>query len=739
MIFPHVPSIDREQVLARLLRQTPEITEEERQALMDQATSQDPFGELYNFGSAAALSGAGMTSLAAEGLRYIGALDEHSVLPEVPPRTPELEEIPGTYEWGMENVGAEPYAPESLVGSFMDPATASMAGVAAIRALRPTRNLTKKPLPLGRMWDDVDDYDNALAMAKKGTHLKRDKNGQYIGAPRGVDTPQKLQKLRDKADQAVADGIYGSGWYDEARQTAQELSPDPTMQKLFARGTAAYSPQASPSVEVGHFAKQHNTKMLTGEDIAPRTKQQSWNVREAYTSDGIDPENIVLGDKTSPYANAKDPTIPDETLYKTANDIWHGRVMGYGDDFDRGFSPQEHGFLTGENLLLAERAGAKFGSVGHRFTPRTAQAATWVSTREKSYIAKKVAAAKKKGQEVDMAALTQQAKEFAASGIDPAVKRNSAYITSEARTGAGVKHAAMDDPQQIRDYTDRVQEISARDPILEDLGIYHKSAQATEGRYLNSLGEVETNPGFAHQTLVGTDIPKPGTKELPRTQASDQAALDYATHMGAVLRSQEAGAWSRFLPQNMGNQRVGDLNAVMLRHPSGQPDIPGMDLVNYSPESSMGVKFGEMGPETGNIKELQKLVPETVDYTRGRVESGYIDTGLTSEPGSGVATQRLLEAGENSPIANIEQRTAKSVAQQAAAMNVLDQEVAAKTGTKLRDDIMKMRDILSKGGVPALRKYVKENGAYGLPAVLLAILFRPDGSETNDALSLQEE
>lgn len=125
-------------ILAQLLRAKPQITEEEARALMDQVTSDDPMGELYNFGSAIAMAPAGLTSLAAEGIRATGLLDEESVLPEVPARRPELSEIPGTYEWGMERVGAEPYAPESITGSFLDPtALASVVPAAAMaKALR---------------------------------------------------------------------------------------------------------------------------------------------------------------------------------------------------------------------------------------------------------------------------------------------------------------------------------------------------------------------------------------------------------------------------------------------------------------------------------------------------------------------------------------------------------------------------------------------------------------------------
>lgn len=102
------------------------LTEEEARRKFAESVP-DPLEELYNLGSAAALSGAGVTSLIADALRSTGMYDEESVIEGVPDSRPELSEFPGTYEWGMEQVGADPYAGESMIGTFFDPA--SMASI----------------------------------------------------------------------------------------------------------------------------------------------------------------------------------------------------------------------------------------------------------------------------------------------------------------------------------------------------------------------------------------------------------------------------------------------------------------------------------------------------------------------------------------------------------------------------------------------------------------------------------
>lgn len=115
----------------------------------------DPIGEVRSFLAAMATAPAGATSLAAELLRNTGLMDEDytSVITgETTTTRPELEDIPGTWEWTMKESGYDPYAPEALLGSFLDPASAG-AGMQAI--LGPAlRKLIKETgdLPKDMQW-----------------------------------------------------------------------------------------------------------------------------------------------------------------------------------------------------------------------------------------------------------------------------------------------------------------------------------------------------------------------------------------------------------------------------------------------------------------------------------------------------------------------------------------------------------------------------------------------------------
>src|SRR5262249_9740758 len=127
----------------------------------------------------------------------------------------------------------------------------------------------KGPKAVFSVFDDISDPEEATKVALSGGHLKRAPAGPYIGAPRGVGTPQALGKLRRDAVESVGEGAWNADWYDRQRALAQALAPDdPAAQSLFARGTAAYSPQAMPKVELPAFLRQHNEAVLTGDTMA---------------------------------------------------------------------------------------------------------------------------------------------------------------------------------------------------------------------------------------------------------------------------------------------------------------------------------------------------------------------------------------------------------------------------------------------------------------------------------------
>lgn len=627
---------------------------------------------------------------------------------------------------------------------------------------------------VGTVFDNVTEYDQALNMALRGEHLKRTPAGKYVGAPEDVDSPQKLARNRGNAMRKVEEGSFNANWYDRARGAASDVSgymptfhgygtqmPEGAMASLFARGGAAYSPQATPEVEIGALVRQHNAKVMRGEDVTPRTGSQARNVARAYTENAtggydINPAAIRLGKKTGPYADAKDPTIEPGSLYKTANDIWHGRVMGYGEDFSRGFTPQEHGFLTGENLILsneAQRRGFGAGTLpeGYQWTPRSAQAATWGAQRMSQYqkdYADQVKNALRAGKKPPPAPTRDELLARASYGIDTAVPRYTANDTFEFVTGENTGHLAglnRADEATRRAYTDQMGAAylstpagAMRDPIYDSFQMFQRETLPTEGKYLNSAGVVETNPGFTSRPLVGLRASDLGTTASgkprrggPEMVPEDENAMRFAGQLRGLLTAQEATGRNKFTPANSsmkasektGVRYIGDDLDQARAAFEGQ----GLDVVQVGDALHIGKFPGDDGPVM-TAKEIQKRAQAasanlTGKATQGRWETGLEMTPWSSEQGTGETTRQVLERLLNDPAYQVKDAAkridAGRLPSAAAAMNEIDAALAKKTGMPLREDLMKLRDMLSREGLQGVIEYVKKTGGAGLPAVAL--------------------
>lgn len=576
----------------------------------------------------------------------------------------------------------------------------------------------QKKTSTATVFDSVTDYYAARDLARKGAHLKQDSTGQYVGGPRSngiygmtVDSPQALASMRRGADQQVEQGLYNAPWYDRARSTAEEAAGGAnTKAALFARGGAAYSPQATPPTEINSFLKQHNARVITGDNLVPRTKSQATNVAKAYQVDPVtgqiifSPDKIRLGKKTGPYADAKDPTIPAADLYKAPSDIWHGRVMGYSDpggkQFSRGFSPQEHGFLTGENLLLADRAQQKLDagllgtipgtSPGFRMDPKATQAATWGTARERSYKAARDAEiarfdkasskwekqttkwvdSGKKGKRPQKPVMRNVGKESDASiiarasaGIDDATKRNIASLTYEYAPGESVIPGASKG-SGMEGFSQQMQAVQgARDPYIDAMQGYQMNTLNAPGEYVNSLGVTENQPAFVARPLVGmenssftTSTGKTG-RGGQQIDASGRVLMDTAAKLRAVNDLQEGVGWNKFTPANSsmkGREKTGIQFSPL--QTTADNSVPAGTQIERAKQALQGagldvVHVGD-GLHAGRFasdwdgKKIQEAVKSAQKGLPGRFTAGRFETGLQEPPWSTGAGPRVEGTGQ---------------------------------------------------------------------------------------------
>ena len=167
-------------------------------------------------------------------------------------------------------------------------------------------------------------------LIKKGAPFTRVKSGaskgQYVGAPRGLDTPQKFGALLRDYEQLVDLGKEGRYFYEDTsnyflRATGGDV---PEATKL-AKTMAVNSQGAALDQNFGWGIKGHyqgsvgdpiNTGRFPGE--------QGKAISKIYA--GGDPN---LGPKREPYAQNLQAAWNPNLHENPVNDIWQGRAFGY--------------------------------------------------------------------------------------------------------------------------------------------------------------------------------------------------------------------------------------------------------------------------------------------------------------------------------------------------------------------------------------------------------------------------
>jgi hypothetical protein len=600
--------------------------------------------------------------------------------------------------------------------------------------------------------------DEALALARQGVHLRQGPDGQYLGAPRDiagdgslqVDSPEKLEEMRGRYDDHMrTGGGHGADWYDRARQSLADISDSPEMASFASRASSAYSPQATPDTEWNNFINQHNAKMVRGEDFKPMTNRQMENVASGY-GDGIgqnsgqyyfEPDNVRLGNKTEPYSDAKDPGIDRSGKFKSANDLWHGRVTGYsqadGGNFDRAFTPAEHGFLTGENLLAWDRARAA-GILPPDAGVEAMQAALWVEGRIRAYTAEQTARFEA-GLRPDLPTL-EEARKYAGTGIVEAIDRSRGALTREFTPGGGLGELENvgRDPALNAQFSAAMGAVGGpKNDVFSALQMYQYPTTPTLGFWNDPVEGLQINPAFTDRPLVGT---MPETITLPNGNVVrggpamspfGRQAMEVAGRLHGYENMQHGVGANMFIPRNS-SHKAQQLNG--LRVTGGDPAtiaeaarLGGLDAVDDTGDTVLLTSFTppEFGGQTNKqIQQSGKMLADElgVNVSPGRFDANYVESGLSSDfgaqitpQGQGIATQQLLD--ETARIPQFDQRMdATNFAQNVAARNLIRRETAAAGGGALRPDAERARDLLAQGGVGALREYVKRFGLEGLPA-----------------------
>ena len=525
--------------------------------------------------------------------------------------------------------------------------------------------------------------DEAIEVARNEPHLIQDSTGQYVGAPRGVDSPEKIKAMREAFDKDVAAGAEGGDWYERAREFNREVAGDnPYRQRLTANEQALWSAQANPDTNQG-FALNARTDYEAGVPKEKyRTGQQARNYIEARQaldeakenkategmmghnqgpamdvdlSDNPDVTGLArLGKKTGIYGQHLDPTVPPATT--GTNDIWHARGFGYtnkdGSTFSRALSDQEHRFLDYETMLAVDRANAANLAGRNNWTGAEIQAAPWVAGKGRAMANR------------GNMTLEQGIAEASKTYPDTAPKYTmSTPIEQIPGASTGLLPNLIDADQATKEaFTKRAdwKDPNGRDKLWDELNFDTRRTNDAQGAYRNSAGELEFNPVEVGRPMTGFESNAQGN---PIVNPAAQAGFSMGQAARGLVDFQEGTPWNKFITHGAGPDKtsihmnigrnatneelqkleeLGQKHGLMLTNTEG-----GVGFINFKDgqtTTSVGKDLRQ-----GLMKDIKDILPDA-DVKRARFNGDYFDLAeegvrqiAKENQGQGLATKKLFD------------------------------------------------------------------------------------------------
>ena len=187
--------------------------------------------------------------------------------------------------------------------------------------------------------------------------------GQYIGAPKGLDTPQKLAALRRNMTNIAKEGEEGRFWYERSSQAILDaVNGDKEAADKIAQAIAITSGGQTPVASNFEFAIQAYNNWLQGKEIVTGRFPTAMGPRLKTVFDGGSWE----GRKTNTFYNNVMVNIDPTRSQGVTVDMHMMRVFGFDSDNP---TPAQYEFIENEVNRISNKLG---------WTPYQTQAAMWV-------------------------------------------------------------------------------------------------------------------------------------------------------------------------------------------------------------------------------------------------------------------------------------------------------------------------------------------------------------------------
>jgi len=574
-----------------------------------------------------------------------------------------------------------------------DPLGMGLATLAAI----PVVGGVAKAAGKARKGSDIAEALVTRAKRRVGT------TGQYVGAPPGVDSPQKLGAMVNNYVNAMQEGLPGRNFYvDSSKDVFARTGNNPIEADLFNQNLAALSRANNVAGNTAMSAKGH-IQAVTGEPVLTGRfpSRDSPPLQAMYDAGQAD----YLGHKRDPFATQLGVAYAPERIGRGVNDMHEAELMGYPSGAVGGAT--QHAFMDEIRQRAIERANReKLGGFSD-WNTGNAQAAAWSGNKIR------------RGDILPGEAARSYADYL------PLQEANATYeAVSSPATGhlQGLLNAPFDTRSA---YTADVRGSWNTSPSGRDIG--YTAARMLPGETVNTVGRFKdtANPAMVARPVTGTYTTADKSRAL--TPGSVQA-LNAVEAARAYFDVQEAGAWHKLLPAKSAADYSGasiDLGKNMTQADMERiaplfeqrgyylASAPNGITILANEGTAQGEKFAK------EVRDIVKKNPEAFGKTEidfGRAETGYIDYGDAYRSNTpGAVTARMLQMMEQAPMTMKNLDVNPAYRETVAARNARDIDYAAKGFGVAREDVIRARNIFKAEGFEGLRKAAK---AGIVPAVL---------------------
>jgi hypothetical protein len=531
-------------------------------------------------------------------------------------------------------------------------------------------------------------------------------SGQYVGAPPGVDSPQKLGAMVNDYMKGMMEGLPGRSFYTDSSadifaRTGQNINES----DLLAQNIAILSRANNVGGNTSMSAKAH-IQAATGDPIKTGRfpSKDSPPLQEMYNARMAE----YLGHKRDPFATQLGVEYAPERIGRGVNDMHEAELMGYPSGKVGGAT--QHAFMDEVRARAIAKANEiKLGGFSD-WNTGNAQAAAWTGNKIR------------RGDLSPGDAAKSYATYFPLHEANATYEAVSSPVTGHLQ---GLLDAPFD--ARLRYTADPLgtwnTSASGRDIGYTAAGMLPGQTAETVGRFKNSA-----NPAFVARPVVGTETMADGQRVMTPGSARGMTAVEAAR---AYFDVQEAGAWHKLMPAKSADNYSGA--RINFGKPFSQSDMekvaPLFEKKGYylasAPEgitvmANDGTPAGKLFAD--DVRSILKGNKETfkdakVDF--GALKSNYIDYGDAYKSGvPGSVTNELMKHLEAAP-----KTAAMLEGNQLYRNTVLRRNerdaMAAKAGYGVsRADVMRAREIFAKYGWQGLKDAAK---AGTVPAVFMSV------------------